>query len=401
MAIKQLQQRLTQVGVIRLGRQLISKRGKPYPAKLETLRFTSPSRPLIEAVAKLYGGEVQPWQSNTGPQWEVITGVKEIPVLVPPQRIDPNMEHWGNGFRDRLCDGETESIRQEPCLCARMQAGGKRVDVRELCKPTTRMSLMLADVPTLGTFKVESHGWSAAAELPTLAASIESAPQPIPARLEVQIREKKIFDPSKGQGEQVESNVFGVPVLHFDWLTPAQAFGGELGAAARAALGAAAVERHAIEAAKAEEARPKLTAEDAITLVGGAKNVEQVRALWNDAKADGVLTAGVKAALEAKAADFASKVPTEPAADEGEVEVEGAPVPARIDPSVADDVVDAEVADDTGTVWMQVQAAAGEKGWDAVGLEQRIQQHLNKSSNDADGFDLAKFLTAIQAGEIA
>jgi hypothetical protein len=87
------------------------------------LRFTSPSKPLIEAVAAAYGGEVQPWQAPTGPQWEVITGAKEIPVLVPPQRIDPNMEHWGNGYRDRLCDGETELIRKAPCLCAARRAG--------------------------------------------------------------------------------------------------------------------------------------------------------------------------------------------------------------------------------------------------------------------------------------
>jgi hypothetical protein len=161
MAIKTLQARLAQVGVIRLGQKVPTNSGKLRPEKLETLRFTSPSRKLIDAVAGLYGGEVKPWQANTGPQFEVVTEAKEIPVLVPPQRIDPNMEHWGNGYRDRLCDGETETIRQRPCLCAQMQQGGKRVDARELCKPTTRMSVMLADVPSLGTWKIESHGWNA------------------------------------------------------------------------------------------------------------------------------------------------------------------------------------------------------------------------------------------------
>lgn len=393
MPIKQLQSRLTQVGVIRLGQQLISKRGKPYPSKLETLRFTSPAKHLIVAVAGLYGGGVKPWETKTGPQWEVITGVKEVPVLVPPQRIDPNLEHWGNGFRDRLCDGDTESIRNASCLCAAMQAGGRQIDPRELCKPTTRMSLMLAEIPSLGTWKVESHGWNAAAELPTLAASIESAPQPIPARLEVQIREKKNFDPSKPQKDQVESNVFGVPVLHFDWLTPAQAFGGEIGAAARAALGASATQRQAIESAKVESSRLKLTAAEYVAAAEDAQRVEDVRELWTAAKADHALTDEVKAALNARAAKLPQPQDKAPAAE---------PTPVPTAPAVAPvDVVDAEVAPDADAVFMQIQALAGEKGWNAEQLETKVADFLKKPSDEADGFQLSHALEALKTGVIA
>ena len=393
MAIKTLQQRLTQVGVIRLGQKATTSSGKQRPAKLETLRFTSPSRPLIDAVAGLYGGEVQAWQAPTGPQWEVITAAKEIPVLVPPQRIDPNMEHWGNGYRDRMCDGETEQIRQRPCLCAQMQQGGRRIDPRELCKPTTRMSVMLADVPSLGTWKIESHGWNAAAELPTLAASIESAPQPIPARLEVQVREKKDFDPAKPAGKQVESKVFMVPVLHFDWITPAQAFGGELGAAARAALAGAAVERHAIEAAKVESQRRKFTPAEYLTLSGAAEEIDDVRELWRDAAEDGALTDAVKTALNAKVAEIQNK-----AKAQQEKRPQPAPPVAVVQPPA--DVVDAEVAPDPDAVWAQIQAAAGELGWNTYTLEQQVQEMLKKPSRVADGFELARFLAAVKAGEI-
>jgi hypothetical protein len=386
MAIKTLQQRLTQVGVIRLGEQRVSKNGKNYPAKLETLRFTSPSKGLIEAVAAAYGGQVKPWQSNTGPQFEVITAVKEIPVMVPPQRIDPNLEHWGNGYRDRMCDGETELMRKAPCLCAAAQLAGKPMAPRDVCKPTTRMSLMLAEIPSLGTWKLESHGWNAAAELPMLASSIESAPQPIPARLAVEVREKKLFDPSKSGDDAIESRVFMVPVLHFEWVTPAQAFGGELGTAARAALGAAAVERHAIEAAKTEERRTKLTAEDVVTLAGEAKNVEQVQELWRDAKRDGVLTDELGKALKARAAELAPKPKAEKPADP---------------PAPAEEVLDAEVADDPDAIWLRIQAAAGDRGWDAASLDQRVQQLLGKPSTVADAFELTKFLTAVEAGEVA
>ena len=66
MAIKTLQSRLTQVGVIRLGQKVPTNNGRLRPEKLETLRFTSPSKQLIDAVASLYGGEVKPWQATTG-----------------------------------------------------------------------------------------------------------------------------------------------------------------------------------------------------------------------------------------------------------------------------------------------------------------------------------------------
>lgn len=389
MAIKTLQSRLTQVGVIRLGQQLLSKNNKPYPSKLETLRFTSASKSLIDAVAAAYGGEVKAWKGPSGPEWEVITGAKEIPVLVPPQRIDPNLEHWGNGFRDRMCDGETEMIRQQPCFCAAAQAAGKPFGPRDICKPTTRMSLMLAEIPSLGTWKLESKGWNAAAELPTLAASIESAPQPIPARLEVQKREKKTFDPFAPENKQVESNVFMVPVLHFDWITPAQAFGGELGAAARAALGAAATQRHAIEAAKVESERRKFTADEYLTLTESAEEIDDVRELWKDAADDGALTDEVKAALNERVAAIraATKKPTP------------APAVPAVQPPVSE-VVDAEVVPDPDQVWVQIQVVAGAHGWNSDQLEQHVIKHLGKPSNVADGIELTRFLETAKAGEI-
>lgn len=398
MAIKTLQSRLTQVGVIRLGEQRVSQNNKKFPAKLETLRFTSPSKPLVEAVAAAYGGTVKPWQAPTGPQWEVVTKAKEIPVLVPPQRIDPNMELWGNGFRSRMCDGETEALRKAPCLCEAARVAGQRVKPTEVCKPTTRMSLMLADIPSLGTWKLEAHGWNAAAELPTLAASIESAPQPIPARLEVQVREKKLFDPGAAPKEQVESRVFMVPVLHFDWITPAQAFGGELGAAARAALGAAGEQRQAIESAKAESARRKFMPDEYLTLADEAINIEQVRALWTDAARDEALTDVVKAKLQARVDEL--KAATAKPATETPQPTQPTAQPAQAAPPV-DDVVDAEVAPNADEVWAQIQTVAGAKKWNAGQLEERVCALLNKSSNDADGFELTRFLEAVKSGVIA
>jgi hypothetical protein len=275
-------QRLTQVGVIRLGQQLVSKNGKKYPAKLETLRFTVPVEAADRGRRRRVRREVKPWQAPTGPQWEVITGVKEIPVLVPPQRIDPNMEHWGNGYRSRMCDGETGAIRQKPCLCAAAIAAGANGRSRDVCKPTTRMSLMLAEIPSLGTWKLEAHGWNAAAELPTLAASIESAPQPIPARLEVQAGEEDLR-PERRRREQVESRCSwsrcctstGSPRRRrsaANWAPqPAPPWAARRGTA-----------RHR-SGEGPESARRKFTPQEYMTLAESAEEIDDVRELWTDA----------------------------------------------------------------------------------------------------------------------
>ncbi|MFJ8687376.1 recombination directionality factor [Micromonospora wenchangensis] len=398
MPIKELQQRLTQVGVIRLGQQLVSKAGKNYPAKLETLRFTSPNEKLIAAVAAKFGGTPRPWASPMGPQFEVITQAREIAVLVPPQTIDPNYELWGNKFRQRMCDGETERIRNQPCLCqpvrAAAAAAGRDPRPGDVCKPTTRLSLMVADIQSLGVWKLESHGWNAAAELPMLASAIRNAPRPIPARLEVQRREKALFHPGRAEKEQIEARVFMVPVLHFDLATPAQAFSGQIGAAVAAAQRELVAQQlAAIEATPAAEGPAgdgtKLTPADVARLAPYTRTVEQLQALWRDAAKDEVLTDEVKALLKKRADDLAKAFTaqtTTPAAP--------APQPPAGEP------VDAEIEPNKDVLWVQIQAAAGTRQWNAAALEERLYARFKKTSDELTGWDMETFLAEVEKGQI-
>ena len=375
MPIKTLQKRLTQVGVIRLGAKVTTSNGKTRPDKLETLRFTSPSQPLINAIAAAYGGPVQPWESPTGPQWEVITAAKEIQVLVPPQSIDPNYELWGNGYRRRMCDGETERISNKPCMCT---------DARRDCKPTTRMSLMLADIPSLGTWKLESHGWNAAAELPMLAESIERAPQPIPARLEVQARQKKVYDPTQPPNKQIETRDFMVPVLHFDFVTPAQAFGGQIGAAAQQALSGQPQRAQVAIGAVADDG--KVTAVEVVRLARFVRSISQLQELWKTANTDGVLTDEVKAVLTERAAELAAEAETQ------KPQPAQKPAPQPQKPQPVEEAVVAEVEPDTGDLWMRVQTLAGERGWNSAELEQQVYGLFKKTTDEMTGWDMEKFL---------
>lgn len=415
MPIATLQRRLTQVGVIRLGEKRISqKTGKPYPAALENFRITSPSKTLIEAVAGLYGGTVRPWQNTSGPEFEVVTRATEIPVFVPPQAIDPNFELWGGGYKARQCDGIVEKLRGQPCMCeqaararyAKAQRefpddGRFERDPRSDCKPTTRMSLMLAEVASMGTWKLEAHGWNAASELPMLAEAIASASQPIPATLRLEQRGDLRLKMAGGRPivgkdgkEEVETRSYVVPVLDFAGLfTPQQAFGGQLDSAVRRAVGGR--DQQAIAAAPA-----RMTEEDVLDRAEDLGTVEELQQLWKDASAAQTLTPKVKTLLLERVEEVKHALATR-----ARLAQESA---AGISPVVATplappaEAVEAETEPDRDEVWTTILREAAKKHMNLPTVEAAYRKQMGHDPTDdvATGWKYQEFLTALRAGQV-
>jgi hypothetical protein len=151
-----VQQRLVELGRIRTG-----ERGeKGEPRRLTKFRLTSASRPLLEAAAKLYGGTVRAWQGAPDDgYWELYTTADTMNIVIPPMGRVYTLayELWSGGGVDRRCDGEIEQISGGDCLCD---------PAKRECSATTRVQVMLPDLPGLGVWRVESHGYNAAAKLP-------------------------------------------------------------------------------------------------------------------------------------------------------------------------------------------------------------------------------------------
>lgn len=212
MPIVDLQRRMREVGRIRIGIQVESRGGKMRPEKLTTFRITSRTRELIDAAAQVYGGEVAQWANpSTGPEFEVITTTDRINVVVPPgQSLSQWYELWSAGGCERRCDGE-RMTNDEACLCPsdpderRSQAAALKPTA---CKPVTRLSVLLPDLPDFGVFRLETHGYYAAVEMSGISAVLEEASRQgvfIPARLRLEQREKRV----PGQATQK----YAVPVL--------------------------------------------------------------------------------------------------------------------------------------------------------------------------------------------
>lgn len=169
MPIIDLQRRMRQLGEIRLGHVVPTANGKTRPAKLDKFRFTSPSRDILTAVAELYGGEVKPWTpANGGPsEYEVYSQANRLPVLIPPKdAVSQWYELYAGSKCVRRCDGQTEHKSDRPCMCD--------PDNRE-CAMTTRVNVMLRDVPALGQWLLISKGYYAAVTLPPAAELLSQA----------------------------------------------------------------------------------------------------------------------------------------------------------------------------------------------------------------------------------
>lgn len=285
MPIVTLQQQQAQVGRIRIGQQVpTGKNGKTRPEKLDRFRFTTPSRGLAEAVATIYGGTAQAWQPDGhAAEFEVISNATTLPVLVPPNPVTQWYEMWSGAGCQRRCDGETETISGDPCKCPLDHLERGDLAARgQACKATTRLKVMLPELPGIGVWRLDTHGFYAAIELPQTAdflGAVTDAGGYIRATLALE--ERIVKRPGVGIRR------FLVPALHVD-VTPEALMAGAgtaLPGRATAAIAAGAAARPAsgpleIEAADDEAGKRAQAIADRLAQ---ARTRDEVAALWKEA----------------------------------------------------------------------------------------------------------------------
>jgi hypothetical protein len=169
--IRDLQERARELGRIRVGLTM-ERNGKRIPVKLDRFRLTTNSLNVAQHAAARYGGQVTPWEDGRQ-AWQLITEAKALPVIVPPgEPLSQWYELWGRGGCERRCDGERRvagrGMEAGPCLCPadpgeRMEAAGGAHPTA--CKPVSRLQVMLPELPDLGVWRYETHGYNGAVEL--------------------------------------------------------------------------------------------------------------------------------------------------------------------------------------------------------------------------------------------
>jgi hypothetical protein len=336
------------------------------PSKLEAFRLTSSSKTLIEQVADIYGGTPAEWypQGGGAGQWEVYTTAKSLPVVVPPTAVSQWYESWSGGACVRRCDGERMVLGDDPvpCLCSPDPA-------ERACKPTTRVALMLADMPGIGVWRLESHGYYAATELPAVAELLAAAGGYVPARLELEERSARR---PKADGNGMETRRWMVPVLHVD-ARPADLLALTNGSPpAIEATGQAP----AIAAAPSDL---DAAVNEVLRLIGVATTVDALRDVWKGL-ADSGITVGADAKAKVTEAFWAKQKQIT-----GRDQTESPP----------------EVEPDKEATWASVLSQAGHRGWNTADTSKWFREQVGKDVTEATGWDMQLALEGLTAGEVS
>lgn len=152
MAIIGLQKQFREAGRIRMGK----KGANGQPEKLTEFRLTSSEQSTLIQAAKIYGGTVTPWKEKPG-QFELFIKDKELDVFVAPTETSQWYEQWTKGGCSHRCDGQFNNIKDEPCSCD---------PEKRKCSLTTRIGFFLPRLQSLGVWRLESHGYYTAVEMP-------------------------------------------------------------------------------------------------------------------------------------------------------------------------------------------------------------------------------------------
>ncbi|MFF9088603.1 hypothetical protein ACF1BE_19665 [Streptomyces sp. NPDC014991] len=273
-----MKRQAAELGRIRTGssRPHQDPKKKRVPVKSQTFILSSHSRDYVAAAADLYGGTVEQWtpQGQDVAQWRVITEARELRAILPAgDPLDQSYEMWSGGGCSRRCDGEFERIRREPCIClARFGEDWHERPADQVCRPTSRINVMLPDLPDLGVWRLETKSYYAA---DALAGGLDTVLQAtggkgmMPVRM--WIEQRTAVRQGKTKRFQVVMVVPSLPKLR-------HALSGPISTAA--ALDPSSLDRPAIEAAPA-------AVPDYLADARACRTAAEVREVWHRANRAG------------------------------------------------------------------------------------------------------------------
>lgn len=386
-----LQRRHAELGRIRLG----DKGDRGQPQKLSSFRFTSPSEAYIRDLAEIYGGTPQPWDNAGKGEWELYTTATSIPVIAVKGGLSQWMEYWQGGGCIHRCDGEVNVLTGSPCdleeqVKTRVRGQDVWVNPHAEAKPTTRLSLMLPELDAIGVWRMESHGWNAAAEIPAVAELAQYVGDLVPAYLHL-VERRKVKDGRTSR--------FVVPVLD---LRIGQARLREVVAAisggeAPALEAPAQSQAPAIEAPRAEApaaAAPEVTipTKEQIDAANLGVLMGMVQYLEGHGQHQHPANGYARDRLAQLQRQAAAAQPDADGIVEADV-VEEVPAAASAPPSTSEPDPDA--------VWQQILAAGSAKGMDLDTVLADFREVMSIIPDEASGAEMASYLHTLTTGQVA
>ncbi|MFJ6729448.1 hypothetical protein ACIQPQ_31550 [Streptomyces sp. NPDC091281] len=256
------------------------------PMRSATWVVTSHSEEHVRTAAELWGGKPEQWAplNSTIQQWRVITKAASIEALITPgDPLNQYNELWTKGGCQRRCDGETELLSRQACLCAaRFGENWHQQRKGVVCSTTSRLNVMLPDLSGMGMWRAETHSFYAASEWGGMVDMVLAGTDGrgfVPVTLRIEPRQVV---------REGETKKFPVVVVELRGVTPRQALAGPLPTAVALDPGIASQAVAAIEAP-----RP-----DYVALAEGALTPDDVGDVYRQANAAGHLNDALIADLK-------------------------------------------------------------------------------------------------------
>jgi hypothetical protein len=135
------------------------------PVSLEHWRVTTPERSTGEAIAQLFGGKADEWETSKDDFIQVLTNANAVQVVVNgPQAIESRLILWGRNGPIHECDGvnflSPEEDKGRPCGCPPLLADRKaQARSQRGPAPHTTIRFRLAEDLDLGEGSFSSTSW--------------------------------------------------------------------------------------------------------------------------------------------------------------------------------------------------------------------------------------------------
>lgn len=226
-----MQRQARELGRLRTGwsRPHADPNKRPVPVKSKTWVLTSHAEHYVQAAAEAWGGKVERWQpqGNGAPQFRVITEAERLDAMLPPgDPLNQFNEMWTAGGCSRRCNGEFEQISRQPCLC--LATFGEEWYLRpkgKVCATTSRLNVILPDMPDVGLWRAETHSFYAANEMAGTIDMVQAGSDGkgwVPVTLRIEPRTRVAGG---------ETKHFPVVVVEIRGITPRQALTGPISTA--------------------------------------------------------------------------------------------------------------------------------------------------------------------------
>jgi hypothetical protein len=273
-----LQRQARELGRLRTGYSAPSANGgRDRPVRSETWIVSSHAEHYVQAAAAEWGGTVERWQplGAGAEQWRVITEQTTLDAILPPgDPLSQYNELWNKGGCARRCDGLTELLSDQPCVCRADYGDSWHEQAKgDVCSATTRLNVILPQMPDVGVWRAETHSYYAANEIAAHVDLIRGATGGqtlVPIRLRIEQRQRV----AEGKTKK-----YPVIAVELRGSTAGQVLSGT---ADLSALPSAAA-RPALPAGPASSGGPSWQ-----DRVDGATTRGELVAIWEEAKAAGV-----------------------------------------------------------------------------------------------------------------